>query len=216
MEIVWLGHSSFRIKGKEVSVVTDPYDSGMIGIKFPKTEADIVTVSHEHKDHSKVDAVSGTPKVLSSPGEYEIKGVSVFGISTFHDDKQGAQRGTNTIFVIKIDNVVVCHLGDLGHKLSGEQIGEIGAVDVVLVPVGGVYTLDSSRASEVVSSLEPKVVIPMHYQVDGLDPKTFKGLASVDDFIKEIGVEPTRSSKFVVTHDKLPEEEQLVVLERRS
>lgn len=215
MDIIYLGHSSFRIKGKNVTIVTDPYEAS-VGFKFPKVEADIVTLSHAHADHNAAGQVSGSPKVIAGPGEYEIKGVSIFGIHSYHDDKQGAERGSNTLYALTLDNINICHLGDLGHKLSEEQVGQIGNVDILLTPVGGVYSLNSAQASEVVSELEPKVVIPMHYQAAGLNKDTFGSLESVEEFIKELGLEPVRDSKYSVTYDKMPAEMQLVVLERRS
>lgn len=215
MDISFLGHSSFFLRGKGASLVTDPYDSAMVGFKFPRVRADIVTVSHEHEDHNKVESVPDGPKIVRGPGEYEIKGVSIFGVPTYHDNKGGQERGQNTVFVVSIDNLKVCHLGDLGHKLTGEQVGEVGSVDILFVPTGGVYTIDANEASEVVSQLEPRVVIPMHYQTPGLAQATFAGLAPVDEFIKELGIEPTREVKFSITADKLPEEMQVVVLERR-
>src|SRR3989344_3844057 len=208
MDITWLGHSSFRIKGKNASVVTDPFDSST-GLKFPKVEADIVTVSHDHQDHNRADFVGGSPKIISGPGEYEIKEVSVFGIPTFHDSKNGQERGNNTVYIISMDGMHVCQLGDLGHKLTQDQLGEIGNIDILFVPVGGVYTIDAQVAVEVVTAIEPKVIIPMHYKVSGLKYE----LADVADFVKEIGMEPMRTDKYSVTSDKLPEERQLVVLE---
>lgn len=213
MEIVWLGQSSFRIKGKEASIVTDPFDSKMVGVKYPRVEADIVTISHDHGDHNQSQLVGGSPKVVKNPGEYEIKEVSILGIPTHHDAQQGAERGHNTVFVMKIDSINICHLGDLGHKLSEDQIEQIGNIDVLFVPVGGFYTIDTSRAVEVVSSLEPRIVIPMHYKFEGAD--VLSDLAGVEDFIKEIGVEPVKDSKFVITQDKIPTEMQVVVLERK-
>lgn len=216
MDIVWIGHSSFRIKGKDATIVADPFDPAMVGLKFPKIQADIVTVSHGHADHNNLSQIEGSPKVVSGPGEYEIKGVSIFGIPSFHDDKKGAERGANTVYVVTIDKLVVCHLGDLGHKLSEEQVGEIGSVDVLIVPVGGTYTLDSAHASEAVSALEPKVVIPMHYQIPGLNPEMFASLEPVDNFIKELGIEPQRLEKYVINYGSLPEAVQLIILERKG
>lgn len=213
MEITWLGHSSFRVNGKTSTVVTDPYDPGTVGLKFPKLEANIVTISHEHQDHNRSDLIAAAPKIVRGPGEYEIGGVSIFGISTFHDNEQGAKRGRNTIYVITIDGIVICHLGDLGHKLSEEQVGSIGNVDVLLIPVGGVYTIDGSHAASIVASIEPSVVIPMHYKAEGATSEFLSSLDSVDKFVKELGVEPLRQQKFVVTKDSLPEEMQLVILE---
>lgn len=216
MEITWLGHSSFRIKGKTSTVITDPYDPAILGLKFPKLEADIVTISHEHQDHSRLDLISGTPKVVRGPGEYEIGGVSIFGISTFHDKEQGAKRGRNTIYVMTIDGIVVCHLGDLGHKLSEEQVGEIGNIDVLLIPVGGVFSIDAEDGVGIVSSIEPSVVIPMHYKIDGKPSELVSSLDSVDKFVKELGVEPLKEAKFVVTKETLPEEMILVILEPKA
>lgn len=215
MDITWFGHSSFKLKGKNSSIVTDPFES-KVGFKFPKVEANVVTISHDHWDHNHAELVTDVPKVVKGPGEYEIGGVSIFGIHTYHDAKQGAERGPNTVYVISIDGIKVCHLGDLGHTLTEEQVGEIGAVDVLLIPVGGVYTIDSSQASEVVSSLEPKVVIPMHYSMPDLNQETFAKLSGVEEFVKELGLEPVRDSKYAITSDKLPEEMQLVILERRN
>lgn len=215
MEITYLGHSSFKIRGKSATIVTDPYDSAKVGFKFPKLEANIVTLSHEHFDHNQSKLVGGDPKVISGPGEYEIVGVSIFGTHTYHDDKKGEERGVNTVYTIDMEGVNVCHLGDLGHKLTDDQLDQIGNIDVLLVPVGGMYTIDPSEASDVVSQIEPKIVIPMHFKAEGM-PEDFASLETVDAFIKEIGVEPIRDSKLVVTSDKIPEEMQLVLLERKT
>lgn len=216
MEITWLGHSSFRIRGKTSTVITDPYDSAMVGLKFPKLEANIVTISHEHQDHNRSDLIAGTPKVVRGPGEYEIGGVSIFGISTFHDNEQGAKRGRNTVFVITIDGITICHLGDLGHKLLEEQVGSIGSVDILLVPIGGVYTIDAGVAASIVASIEPSVVIPMHYKVPGATSELLSSLDSADKFVRELGVEPLKEAKFVVAKESLPEEMQLVILEPKA
>lgn len=216
MDIVYLGHSSFRLKGKKATLVTDPFTPESTGLKFPKVDGDIVTISHNHADHNNVSAVEGTPQIVDGPGEYEIAEVSIFGIHTAHDNKNGEERGPNTVYVISIDGVVVCHLGDLGHKLSQEQLEEIGNVDVLFVPVGGVYTIDPQEAVGVVSSIEPKVIIPMHYKVSGMKEDVYGGLGTVEDFVKEIGMEPVRTDKFTVAPEKLPEDRQLVVLEARG
>ena len=218
MEITWLGHSSFRLKGKNGTVVTDPFDSSMVGFKFPKVTADIVTVSHDHNDHNKATQVSGNqkpPKIISGPGEYEIGGISIFGIASYHDDNLGQARGPNTIYVITLDNIRICHLGDLGHKLTQDHLAQIGQVDIALVPVGGVFTLDASQAQEAVASMEPKIVIPMHYKESGVNNENFGQLAAVDQFIKEMGLEPQRVEKYSVSQEQLLEDMQLVILERK-
>lgn len=214
MEITYLGHSSFKLRGKSVTVVTDPYDVS-IGIKFPKhTSADIVTVSHDHNDHNAANTVEGSPFVVAGPGEYEVKGVGIVGIGVFHDDAGGAKRGKNTIYRIELDGISIVHLGDLGHTLTSDQVDGLDGVDILLIPVGGVYTIDAKIAREVVGAIEPSVVIPMHYNRAGLDQKTFGTLAPVVTFLKEMGKENIAPvPKLSVTKDTLPEELQVVVLQ---
>lgn len=215
MEIYPLGHSSFRIKGKAATVVTDPYDSAMVGLKFPKVEAaDIVTVSHGHEDHNAVSAIPGQPFIIGGPGEYEIKGVTIIGTPTFHDDKDGAERGDNTTYTLMVDDVRICHLGDLGHKLTDAQLDRIGDVDILLIPVGGVYTIGAKTAAEVVAQIEPLIVVPMHYKRAD-NPKVAVGkIGPLSDFLKEMGAEGVvPQSKLSMTKDKLPETTTVVVLE---
>ncbi|MEX0616894.1 MAG: MBL fold metallo-hydrolase [Candidatus Woykebacteria bacterium] len=211
MDITWLGHASFRIKGKNAAVVCDPYEE-KIGLKFPKSDADIVTVSHEHYDHNAAALVGGEPFVVSGPGEYEIKGVNIVGVSSFHDNKKGTVHGKNTLYNIKIDNVNIAHLGDLGQDaLSSEQIDALGNVDILMIPCGSVFTIDAATAAKIVASLEPSIIIPMHY----FDKEAKVELEKVDKFLKEMGkeeVEPT--VKLSITKEKLPEEPQIVLLTR--
>ena len=162
MEIVWLGHSCFRLRAREAAIVTDPCPKS-IGYSIGRPTADIVTVSHEHTGHNAVEAVAGSPRVVRGPGEYEIAGVLLTGIRTYHDNQKGAELGANTAFIVDAENLRLCHLGDLGHQPTPEQVEIIGAVDVLLVPVGGGNTLGAAAAAETVSLLEPKLVIPMHY-----------------------------------------------------
>jgi L-ascorbate metabolism protein UlaG (beta-lactamase superfamily) len=215
MEITALGLSSFKLRGKQATVVTDPYDSKAVGLKFPKNvEADVITVSHDHPDHNEVSAVGGSPFIVSGPGEYEIKGVMVIGVATFHDDTQGADRGKNTIYRIEIDGVKVGHLGDLGHVLSSAQVDSLNGVDVLFVPVGGVYSLDPVKAAQVISDLDPHIVIPMHYNVEGLEEKTYGALSPVSAFLKQMNKESVVPvSKLSVSKDKFAPEMQVVVLE---
>lgn len=164
-----LGHSCFLLEESTgTRVVTDPYSSE-IGITLPPITADVVTVSHAHYDHNNVRAVSGDPMVIDKPGMYEVKGVQVFGWNTFHDEVNGKARGNNVIFNIRMDGVNVCHLGDVGHGPSPLMIEAIGPVDVLLVPVGGNYTIDAEVAKEYVDRLMPNVIIPMHYKTDDVD-----------------------------------------------
>lgn len=214
MDITSLGHSSFRLRGKTATVVMDPFDSDMVGLKFPKhTQADIVTVSHEHKDHNTVSVVEGNPYIVNGPGEYEIKGVGIVGHGCYHDEENGASRGRNTIYRIEIDGISIVHLGDVGHALSAGQIDDLDGVDILLVPVGGVYTIDSIQAAAITNEIEPSIVIPMHYARPDLNQKSFSGLSEVSAFLKEIGKEATPQPKLSVTRDKLPEEMQVVILE---
>ncbi len=212
MEITYLGHASFKIKGKQKTVVTDPYGE-QVG-KYPKdVEADIVTVSHGHFDHNAVDRVKGTPFVINGSGEYEVGGISVIGMPTYHDDQQGAQRGQNTVFIIEIDGLRVAHLGDLGHKFSDAQLEDMGPIDVLMLPVGGFYTIDAKTAKEVTGQVDPWVVIPMHYVMAGMGVDK---IAPLDQFLSEMGktgIVPV--PKYSVSVDKLPEELQVVVLEKK-
>ncbi len=215
MDITYLGHSSFRIRGKNATVVTDPYETSLVGLKFPRhTTADIVTISHEHEDHNAVGALEGSPFVIRGPGEYEVKGISVIGVGVFHDDVKGAKRGPNTIYRIEVDGMSIVHLGDLGHMLSETEVDALDGVDILLVPVGGVYTIDAATAAGVVGETDPSVVIPMHYRREGTNEKTFGQLSTVEPFLKEMGKEAIAPlPKLTMTKDKLPEEMQVVVLE---
>lgn len=217
MDIYWYGQACFRIKGKNAAVIIDPYNPDYVGLKSPKDlQADIVLSTHSHQDHNFVSAVStadgGKPMVFDKPGEYEVAGVAVTGISSFHDNTQGSERGTNTIFHLLFDNLDIVHLGDLGqNKLTEEQVAEIGQTDILLVPIGSIYTLDAKAASEIVSQLEPKIIIPMHYKIEGLKFE----LEGADSFLKEMGAEGAVSQlKLSVTKEKLPEEPQVVVLNK--
>jgi len=215
MDITYLGHSSFKLRGKKVTVVTDPFDPTLVGLKFPKNlEADIVTVSHAHPDHNNVKQVAGTPFVIDGPGEYEVMGVGMIGIPSFHDDKQGKERGRNTIYNIEIDGIHIVHCGDLGEMLTDKEIEQLGVVDVLLIPVGGTYTITAKQASELIAEIEPSIVIPMHYGRDDLDQKTFSELAPLPTFLKIMAKEDAVAQpKLVITKDKIPDTMQVVVLE---
>ena len=209
MDITWLGHSCFRIRGSHATVITDPY-SPSLGYSLGKTTARIVTVSHQHPGHSYVQGIGGQPRVVDGPGEYEISGVLIIGIATFHDGEGGRKRGKNTVYLMEIDEISVCHLGDLGHVLSGEQVEEIDNVDVLLLPVGGVSTIDAPVAAEVVRQLEPKAVIPMHYKTPALSWE----LEPVERFLKEIGAkEVNPQPKLSLTKSNLPVTTQVFLLD---
>ena len=209
MDIFWLGHSSFRIKGKQITVITDPY-SPELGYTMGKQSAEIVTVSHFHAGHSYVQGISGEPRRITGPGEYEVRGVLIIGIPTFHDEDRGNSRGKNTVYLMEIDEISICHLGDLGHALTSEEAEELENVDVLMVPVGGVSTINGAVAAGLVRQLAPKVVIPMHYQNEALS----KGLEPVARFLKEIGVEDVNSrGKISFTRSNLPASTQVFLLD---
>lgn len=209
MEISWSGHSCFTIKGTQATIVTDPYGPDL-GYSLGNPEANIVTISHQHPGHSYAEGVSGEPKLIAGPGEYEVNGVIIIGMKTFHDNEGGSARGKNTIYLIEIDEVLVCHLGDLGHVLTKTQIEEIEKVDILLVPVGGVSTINAQMAAEVVRQLEPSVVVPMHYKTPALK----RELEPLDRFLKEMGgkeIEPRPKLSFTKTN--LPLTTQLFLLD---
>jgi len=182
MKIKWLGHASFLITSDTgTRLITDPYvTGGNLSYGEIKESADIVTVSHQHHDHNNVAAVQGNPEVVSEAATVEIKGIKFKGTPCFHDDAGGSQRGTNIIFCFEIDGIRVCHLGDLGHQLSDEQVAELGKVDILFIPVGGYFTIDAKGATEVSDRLKPKVIIPMHFKND-----RYSGpLVGVDEFLR--------------------------------
>ena len=216
MTITYHGHSCFKIKGKRGTVVTDPYED-YVGFSLPSLSADIVTVSHKHPDHNAASKVNGTarrqkPFIIDAAGEYEVGGISVFGVPSFHDATQGAERGPNTIFTILVDDLRVCHLGDLGHALTDEMIEAIGEIDVLLVPVGGVYTIDPVMAVKTIRSLEPSIVVPMHFKTELHKQDLFGEMKTLEDFLKEYGVEVKPIEKIEVDELSLPEETEVIVL----
>lgn len=182
MDVTWLGHGCFRLRGRSAAVVTDPYPPS-IGLKLQRLDADLVTVSHEHENHNYTQAVREAYEIRG-PGEYEVAGVSVIGIPTYHDAEKGAKEGRNTVYLIEIDDLRVCHLGDLGHKLDDVEAEAVSSADVLLVPVGGHATMNAAQAAEVVRQLEPRFVVPMHYAIAGLK----LSLDPIDKFLKEMGL----------------------------
>lgn len=209
MDVTWLGHSCFRLRGRDAALVTDPCPKST-GYNISRPSADIVTVSHEHEDHNFVRGVAGTPRVIRGPGEYEIAGVLVTGIRTYHDNQEGKRQGKNTVYVIEMDDIRICHLGDLGHIPTADQVEEMSGVDVLLAPVGGGGTLDAAAAAETVSLLAPRLVIPMHYATDASKGK----LEPLDRFLREMGAgEATPQQRLSVTRSGLPHEMQVLVLD---
>ena len=212
MTIQWLGHSCFKIQtknnGQEVTIVMDPFDE-KIGLKIGKQAADIVTISHDHHDHNNLEAIKGDPFVVNTPGEYETRGIFIYGIPAFHDDQQGKTRGKNTIYKINSEDINILHLGDLGHTLSDEQLEQIGNVDILLIPIGGTYTIDAKQAVEVVGQIEPRLVIPMHYKVVGLTVP----LSNADEFIKSSGLPHENLDKLkIAKKDLIAEQTKMIIL----
>jgi L-ascorbate metabolism protein UlaG (beta-lactamase superfamily) len=215
MKIKWYGHAAFRITTDSgVNIITDPYESGALGLAYkPITDqADIVLISHGHADHSFTGDIKGAYSKVDKKGSYDLKGVKIRAIPTFHDPSKGSQRGTNLVLVIEADNLTVVHLGDLGHMLDAAAINEIGATDVLMVPVGSVYTIDAAQATEVMNAIKPAITLPMHYNT----AKSFP-LDSVDMFTKgKAHVKKVKDSEIDVTKATLPKEPEVVVLEHAN
>jgi len=213
MIITWQGHSCFKIQDKVssdgVTVVCDPFDKSL-GLKVPNFEADIVTISHDHFDHNHVAFLRGDPYVIDQAGEYDVKGILVEGVASYHDKKKGEERGTNIIYRLVIDDISIIHLGDLGHVLEDKHLEKLTGTDVLLIPVGGKYTLDYKEAVNVVSQIEPRIVIPMHYR---MKEGGVKEIDEVDKFVKELGISPSYEDKLKVSKKDLPSEDmELVIL----
>jgi len=212
MEIIWYGHACFRLRDRGLSIITDPYGKD-IGYQLPRLRADVVTISHDHPDHNCVENVREVRKVFSGPGEYEVGGTFITGIPTWHDKRQGKDHGPNTVFVFEMDNLTVCHLGDLGHVPTQSQVEVLSNIDILLIPVGGGTALTASQAAEVISLLDPLMVIPMHYKT----PLTTARLSPLSAFLKEMGLSKTPSLEMLkITKGDLPEETQVVILEPKQ
>jgi len=209
MVITWYGQSCFKIQSGETVLFTDPFCKE-IGLTPPRGQANIVTISHQHRDHNNYDALTGEPLVIKGPGEYEIKGINIKGIFSFHDNKEGRERGTNTVYVIDVEGIKICHLGDLGEeKLNNVQVEEINGVDILMIPVGGALTINGEDAVEIINQIEPKLVIPMHYKIPGLSVK----LDGVDVFLKEMGIGKKETvDKLTIKKKDLPQEETEIVI----
>lgn len=216
MKIQWLGHSAFLLTTQDgVRILMDPYESGAydggIGYNPIELEADIVTVSHDqHEDHNHTDTVQGNPVIIKGTGQETVNGVEVKRVHTFHDASGGKERGDNHVICVKADGICLCHMGDLGHVLTHEQIAEIGRPDVLLIPVGGIFTVDPAEATDVVGQLHPRMVIPMHYKT----AKCGFPIATVEEFLEgKPGVERVDGSFIEVLPSSLPEEAGIVVLQ---
>ncbi len=217
VQIQWFGQAAFLFTAKDgTKIITDPYEpkgfGGAVNYSTITIKADGVTVSHDHADHNDVSSLPGKPSVIKSAGYSQINNVSIQGIESFHDDQQGKARGKNLIFVYSIDSLRICHLGDLGQKLTQDQIKQIlkkGPIDVLLIPAGGVYTLDSSKLSDVIAQINPRITIPMHYKTDQIKIP----LRPVDDFLKsQKNVTRLGSSTLRISNAILPASNKIYVL----
>ena len=212
MKVKWLGHACFLIISRDgVRIITDPYAVGG-GINYSpiKETADVVVVTHDHDDHNNISTIQGQPEVVDASGTKTVKSIQFRGIATYHDTSHGIQRGPNIIFCFTIDDVKLCHLGDLGHVLSPGQVNEIGAVDILFVPVGGFYTIEASVASRVCDQLKPKIAIPMHFKT----PSCAYPIAGVEDFLKgKKDVRRMEDSEVNFEQEKLPAATEIVLLQ---
>lgn len=209
MKIRYIGHSCFLLTDSAgTAIVTDPY--GDIGLDFPVLRADAVTVSHSHYDHCNIGAVGGSPAVFERAGKYLFRGIGIEAVESFHDDVGGRKRGKNLIFSFVMDGTRVCHLGDLGEKLSADLLGRIGRPDVLLLPVGGNYTIDGAEAAEIVKRVSPAVAIPMHFKVKGLKVD----VSDEKQFLACMQAKAARMSEVVLTRDGLGKANKIILMER--
>lgn len=209
MIITWYGHSCFRLESKDISLLIDPF-SQEIGLRPPKIKDNIVLVTHQHYDHNNIEGMPEESFLIKGPGEYEVKGVFIRGIQSFHDKAQGQERGLNTIYIIKMEDMVLAHLGDFGEgRLSEEQVEKIGDIDILMIPVGGVYTINYKEAAETINQIEPKIVVPMHYNIQGLKVD----IDGPEKFLKEISLTPEKAEKsWKIQKKNLPAEEMKLVM----
>jgi L-ascorbate metabolism protein UlaG (beta-lactamase superfamily) len=215
MKIKWYGHSAFLITSDQgAKIIIDPYEPGAFGGQLSygkiKDQVDIVLTTHDHADHNYTKDLPGTPQLIKGSGSKTAKGISMKGISTYHDPSQGSERGANTIFTLKIDNIQLCHLGDLGHLLSDKELAEIGPVDILLIPVGGFFTIDPKEATRVAEQIKPKILIPMHFKT----AKCGFPIAPVEDFLKgKTNTKRPKASEATFDKATLPQQMEIVVLE---
>lgn len=212
MELTWIGHACFRLRGRDLTIVTDPIPP-RLGYGTGRLQADVVTISNPDPNHSSREVVGGSPRVLEGPGEYELGGILITGVATPRPADQSRTVPRNTAYLIELDEVTVCHLGDLAAPLTADQVAVVKDAHVLLVPVGGHCTVDAAQAAEVVAQVEPRYVVPMHYAT----PVASLGLDGVERFCRELGVaDVTPQPRLSVTRSSVPEALTLVVLEYRS
>lgn len=215
MIITWYGHSYFKIETKDLVLAIDPFTEKSCGLTPSRIKADILLISHNHLDHNNEAIIMGEPMVIKGPGEVEKKGVFIDGLASFHDNQQGRERGLNTIFLINSEMMKICHLGDLGEKrLKEEALEKVAGTDILLVPVGGFYTLEIKEVVSLINQLEPKIVIPMHYQLPNI--KSELKLNALSKFVNEFGKKPEVLEKLVIKKNQLPTETKLIVLQQKQ
>lgn len=210
VNVQWLGHSFFKLQSGNLTVAIDPYDPS-VGLKPPRFNADILLITHDHYDHNNKAAIMGQSFVIYGPGEYEIKGCAIYGIPSYHDPKQGSEKGINTIYRLELSGIRFVHLGDLGQdSLTDQQIEVLDGVDVLMVPVGGKYTLNANQAVAIIEQLDPRIIIPMHYKIPGLKID----VGGVEAFVKALGLPPQQDSKLrLIKKDLRAEDRRLIILE---
>lgn len=209
MHIYWYGQSCFKIQTNDTIIFTDPYHKES-GLTPPRTKSNIVTISHAHEDHNNIEAVADSDTlVIKDPGEYEARGIEITGIASCHDNQKGKKLGANIIFIFQAEDMRLCHLGDLGETLNSEQLEKINGIDILLIPVGENYTISVKEASKLISEIEPRIVIPMHYKIKGLKYK----LSGIEKFCDEIGAKKNNVlDKLLIKKKNLPTEEMQTII----
>lgn len=216
MQLEWFGQSCLRLQTKtgvngDITVIFDPFDPKYVGLKLPKLSADILAITHQHPDHNYLEGVGGEYFLIQGPGEYEVKQTFIYGLPGWHDNKNGEERGKITMYIVQSEGLSVAILGDLGqNELTETQLEQLEGVDILILPVGGVYTIDGKQAADIVSQIEPRIVIPVHYYIPGLKIK----LEGLDKFLKAMGVKKVETmEKLKVTKkDLLTEDTKVIVL----
>lgn len=208
MIIQWFGQSAFKLQDKDLTIAIDPHDK--TGLKMPKFQADLLLITHDHEAHNNVKVIKGDPFIIKGPGEYEVKNVFVYGLKGFHDNKSGAEHGRITAYVLEYNGLKIAHLSDLGQdNLTERQLEYLESVDILMIPVGGLNTINGTGAVKFISQIQPRIVIPMHYKISGLKVK----LEPVDKFLKEFGVtQPEKMDKLKISKKDLPQEETKVII----
>lgn len=211
MKITWFGQSCFKIENKKngdsITIATDPFNES-VGLKAPKFNADILTISYNHTGHTDTKAIEGKPFTINTAGEYDVKGIMIQGIDSFHDKNEGADKSKNVIYRIEVDGISIAHLGNLKNPLNNEQLTQLEKIDILLIPVGGEYTLNAKQAAEVVAQIEPRIVIPMHYKIENLN----LDIENVDSFVKNIGTTPSYEEQLKIEANDLPQEDMEMII----